>query len=311
MGAKDTITKEYMQNAEIFADAFNFFMYGGEQVIKPEELHELDTTSIALPYGDDNESETVQKFRDVLKMAAAMKDSYAAYLILGIENQTGIHYAMPVRDMLYDALEYSDQVNKAAKSHRKAKNAGDSQAEYLSGFYKTDKLLPVVTLVVYFGASEWDAPRSIHEMMLIKDKRILSFVPDYKINLIAPQEIANEDFSKFKTELSVVLKYIKYSKDKTQLNAVLHEDEAFRKVTRQTAEVINTVTNSKLEFNNGEESIDMCKAIEDMRNDAVHEGATEIAKNLLTDGTFNHEKIASMTGLTLDEVRSLAKKQTA
>ncbi|MCM1222722.1 MAG: hypothetical protein NC548_50520 [Lachnospiraceae bacterium] len=55
----------------------------------------------------------------------------------------------------------------------------------------------------------------------------------------------------------------------------------------------------------------MCKVIEDMRNDAVHEGATEIAKNLLTDGTFNHEKIASMTSLTLDEVRSLAKKQTA
>lgn len=35
----------------------------------------------------------------------------------------------------------------------------------------------------------------------------------------------------------------------------------------------------------------MCKAIEDMRNNAVHEGANEIAKNLLTDGTFSLEKI--------------------
>ena len=42
-----------------------------------------------------------------------------------------------------------------------------------------------------------------------------------------------------------------------------------------------------------------------MRNDAVHEGATEIAKNLLTDGTFRPEKIASMTGLTLEEVQAL------
>lgn len=49
----------------------------------------------------------------------------------------------------------------------------------------------------------------------------------------------------------------------------------------------------------------MCKAIEDMRNDVVYEGATEIAKNLLTDGTFSPEKIASMTGLTLEEVQAL------
>lgn len=52
----------------------------------------------------------------------------------------------------------------------------------------------------------------------------------------------------------------------------------------------------------------MCKAIEDMRTDAVHEGATEIAKNLLTDGTFSPEKIASMTGLTLEEVQALTGK---
>lgn len=82
-----------MQNAEIFADAFNFLMYGGEQVIQPECLHELDTSAIALPYGDDEVSEPVQKARDVLKSATMMADDNAAYLILGIENQTDVHYA--------------------------------------------------------------------------------------------------------------------------------------------------------------------------------------------------------------------------
>lgn len=33
---KDTVTKEYMQDEEVFADAFNFLMYDGEQVIRPE-----------------------------------------------------------------------------------------------------------------------------------------------------------------------------------------------------------------------------------------------------------------------------------
>lgn len=56
MSEKDSVTKQYMQNAEIFADAFNYLVYNGEQVIKPENLHEMDTTAIVLPYGDDNES---------------------------------------------------------------------------------------------------------------------------------------------------------------------------------------------------------------------------------------------------------------
>lgn len=87
MGMKDTVTKEYMQNTEVFADTFNFLIYGGEQIIRPENLHELDMAEIVLPYGDDNKSEPVQKFPDVLKMATAMADENAAYLILGIEKQ--------------------------------------------------------------------------------------------------------------------------------------------------------------------------------------------------------------------------------
>lgn len=51
---KDTVTKEYMQDEEVFADAFNFLMYDGEQVIRPESLHPLDTIAIVMPYGDDN-----------------------------------------------------------------------------------------------------------------------------------------------------------------------------------------------------------------------------------------------------------------
>lgn len=275
MGMKDTVTKEYMQNTEVFADAFNYLIYGGEQVIKPESLHELDTAEIVLPYGDDDKAEPVQKFRDVLKMATAMADENAAYLILGIENQTDIHYAMPVRNGLYDMLQYAKQVSDAGKSHRNANNTGDTNAKYLSGFYKSDKLLPVITLVVYFGASEWDAPRTICDMMLIKDERILAYTPDYRINLIAPQELSEEELDKFSTDLRTVLKYIKFSKDKNLLNAALHEDEAFRSVPRQAAVVINTITNSQLEIKDGEESIDVCKAIEDMRNDAIQEGMAE------------------------------------
>ena len=110
MADKDTVTKEYMQDSAVFADAFNFLLYGGRQVIRPEQLRPLDTTAIALPYGSEGQPEPIQRFRDVLKMVTAMEDGKRAYLVLGIENQSQIHYAMPVRNMLYDAIQYMTQV---------------------------------------------------------------------------------------------------------------------------------------------------------------------------------------------------------
>ena len=53
MAAQDTIGKWYMSDNAIFADAFNFLLHDGEQVIKPWELREADTTEIALPYGNN------------------------------------------------------------------------------------------------------------------------------------------------------------------------------------------------------------------------------------------------------------------
>ena len=41
MADKDTITKDYMQDSETFADAFNFLIYGGKQAIKPSSSDRL------------------------------------------------------------------------------------------------------------------------------------------------------------------------------------------------------------------------------------------------------------------------------
>lgn len=146
----DTITKAYVQDPSIFADIFNYYVYEGRQVIKPEHLIERDSTKIALPYGADGASVPVQKFRDVQKLYAAMTDGKMQYVLYGVENQSEIHYAMAVKNNLYDALEYAGQVEEAAKSHRKERKQKKevseiaekkekkvpSTGEFLSGFWK-------------------------------------------------------------------------------------------------------------------------------------------------------------------------------
>ena len=41
-----------------------------------------------------------------------MDDGRAAYVVLGVEAQDAVHYAMPVRCALYDAANYAGQVGK-------------------------------------------------------------------------------------------------------------------------------------------------------------------------------------------------------
>ena len=171
VGAIDTETKVYLSDRKRFADAFNFSVYGGDEVIRADDLKELDTAAIALPYGADAKA-AVQKYRDLLKLYTAMQDERAIYLVLGVEVQALVHYAMPVRGMLYDALNYARQVTEAAASYRKERKDADStsktnltQEEYLSGFRKEDRLIPVITLPLCLSAEPWDGPKSIHEML--------------------------------------------------------------------------------------------------------------------------------------------------
>ena len=110
MGNIDVEGKQYLSNTVLFADAFNFLLYDGEEVIKPSDLRELGTTELSVPYGN-NARVPVQKYRDILKIWNAMMDDRAIYVILGAELQDKVHYGMPVKDGLYDMLGYSKQVS--------------------------------------------------------------------------------------------------------------------------------------------------------------------------------------------------------
>ncbi len=309
MGTADMVTKEYMRENAVFADAFNYLIYNGKKVIDPAKLKEIDPTEIALPFGDEEKAgedkkgkvqetewssvkngsvrkktagragkktDAVQKYRDILKSAVIKQDEKMSYVLLGIENQTDVHYAMPVRNAIYDALQYGRQVADIAAGHRRNKKdfTGKSNGEYLSGFLKEDCIKPVITLVIHFGAEEWDGPLSLHEMMSVSDIEILSFVENYRIHLIDPAKLTEEQLNKFSTSMREVIGYIKYSKNKDKLLEFLRTD-AHRSIEMNAARVIRTITNTPIEVSEEEEEIEMCKAIEDLIAESEARGRAE------------------------------------
>ena len=165
----------------------------------------------------------------MLKGCTIKQTDKAVFVLLGIENQTQVHYAMPVRDMLYDAMAYYEQVDQAAKRHA-ANGDRQTSAEMISGFLKTDRLLPVITAVIYWGMDKWDGPRSLHEMLEPESKFLTEYVQDYKIHLIVPSEL--EDVEIFHSSLRDVFAFIRCASDKEQMKSLLAEKKEQCRLTR-------------------------------------------------------------------------------
>ena len=275
MGKIDIATKQYMSHKNIIADAFNFYVYDGVQIIKPEKLQKIDTAEFMMPYGNDAKA-AVQKIRDNLMIWESVTDGNAVYVVLGTENQDKIHYAMAVKNMLYDSLQYAKQVEEAKSSYRN-KNKGAaiklSSEEFLSGFRKEDKLMPVVTLVIYFGDKSWDGSKSVHDMFCVNDEQILKYVPDYKINLIEPIKVSDSEYEKFKTDLGSVLQFIKHQSDDD--GRWIKGKRRFQNVEKEAVELINMITGANIAGKEKDEVVDVCRAWENSMKNAKDEGQRE------------------------------------
>ncbi len=219
----------------------------------------VDTTEIVTPYGNGAKT-PIQKYRDNMKIWAAMQDGKAVYVLLGNENQSKVHYAMSVKNMLYDSINYAGQVDEARQSYRNFRYDNDgvkitlTSEEFLSGFRKGDRLIPVITAVILFDPDEWEAPMSIHEMLDV-DEALLPFIPDYRINLFAPAKISDSEFSsreaagKFHTGFGTLMQVIKHQNEIGVADIIRNAP----KVDVASADMIAEVAKIKFEKNVDEE----------------------------------------------------------
>ena len=311
MSTKDTLAKDYMSNNERFADLFNFLLFNGEKVIKAEDLTVQDPTEV-ISLGEGAGLLQEQRPRDLLKNATLMKDDSCYYVLLGLENQSDIQYAMPVKALLYDVLNYGRQVKNISSNHKELRDI--KGREFISGFSKTDKIIPIITLTVYWGSEEWDAPRCLHDMMVIPEG-LEKFVNDYKLNLIIPREVADSDFEKLTTELRLVLSFLKTVNDPDATKQLVESDEGFKNVTGDTVNMLNIYGNAKFKRVKNQEVINVCDVFEEIEKMAKAEGkiegkiegAVEAVDRLTKDAGMTLQTACKFAGITPEEYESFKK----
>ncbi|MBR1865366.1 MAG: hypothetical protein IJ801_02545, partial [Lachnospiraceae bacterium] len=227
---------------------------------------------------------------------------------------------------LYDAIGYSKQIEEARRSYRKDEKGNDeshdeakllvkdgtlkiklTSEEFLSGWRKGDKLIPIITAVIYLSDSPWDGPKSLFEMLNVPDERLYCFLNDYKLNLISPADMGEGEFEKFHTDLGLAMKVIKHQKE--DADEVIKETN-HRKIDRDTAFFLNRAVNLGLEYEEKDGGIDMCLAMEKktLRDNIM--GAIEILKDEGISDEAIIEKIIKKFGVTKEYVLELLVPRT-
>ena len=175
----DTISKDFWRDNEHFADLFNAVLFGGEQVVKPDNLEEMDTDVSGIIMADDYKL-SLGRFRDVVKK----NFDGIELVVLGLEIQEHIHYGMPLRTMVYDLLGYLKEFEGVRKWNKDNGVRAVDADEFLSGIKKDDRFHPIINIILYYGEKEWDGPVSLKDMMVDMPERFANLFADYEINLV-------------------------------------------------------------------------------------------------------------------------------
>lgn len=267
MHKKDVISIDYLEEPARFADLINGYVYQGKELIKPEDIRELNRSVTKISKNDKE----LNRFRAQVITADIVREVYVnmAVAIVALENQADIHYAMPVRVMNLESANYQRQWRKKRKYHAEAKDL--SGAEFLSGFSKEDRLVPTFTIVVYFGKKPWDGPTSMKEMMELEryPQELREMVEDYHIHLLEVRKYQKLD--DFHTDLQYVFGFLLNEESMDGLSAYVQKHkEVFENLSEDAFDMISVMSHSeklseyKQLYLQEDGGTNMCKAIEDM-----------------------------------------------
>ena len=282
MGKKDIISIEYFEDAKRFADLINGYVYEGEEVVLPENIRKENRSWTKKTESSDGKEKEFQiLYRDLVREI----HTELQITLVCLEEQSKVHYAMPVRVMSADGAMYDRQWRDIEKMHRDKKDVKD--AEYLSGFGKNDRLIPVLTIVIYFGQKEWDGPRSLKEMMDLNefDEAVRALIVDYPIHILDVHRLT--ELERFHTDIRYVFGFLQKEKDKHALKMYIKEnEEVFSHLQEDAYDMLSIFSHSgKLkEMKSKYETegvVDVCKAIRDMIEDGKAEGKAEGEQDMM------------------------------
>ena len=306
---KDLNSKNFFDSEERIADLVNGLGCGGRQSVSADDIQPMDTQIF---FGKRHLHDLFSsngisgKSRDIVKKIVLG----IRCMVIGIENQETIDYSIVLRNLVYDAGEYERQAAKIRRSVRKHGRPGiDNSGEYMYGFTKESRLNPAVTFILYYGEKEWDGPRTLWELLDMKNipDGLSELVADYRINLVEVRKLENTDV--FRTDVRQVFDYIKCSGDWDKLKELVSSDPCFEDMEEDAFDMAVEYAGAESmmkvkDRNKNGGKVNMCKAIMEMQEESRQEGISQGISQGIIDGRSQEiYEMGREFGLNADQIR--------
>lgn len=241
MHTPNILSMEYFDNVERIADLLNGFYFHGQQFVMPTNILQKPES---VSRSDNNNNKKISQIliHDSVHQITIDMNLF----LLAFENQDKIHYAMPIRAINGDACEYWRQWKKLKAKHYKNHDL-KTGAEYLSGLSSSDVLTAITTLVIYWGKEPWNAPKTIKEMLNIRNAspEIQNLFFDYAYHLLDVRRFPHIEY--FHTDLQWVFGFLQNSENKEKLNNYINSHiYEFENLAEDAYDLICEITDARL-----------------------------------------------------------------
>jgi len=135
-----------------------------------------------------------QNYQDLLNKVIVMKNNSAYMALLSLDGQSPVDYSLPVRILNLETFAYAICFDKGIRK-------------------------PIITLVINWRMEPWDGPVDLYSMMRDPDPDIRAVSRNYTLNLLDPMTISDDAICRYQSELMPVLASMKYSRNKSYLEA--------------------------------------------------------------------------------------------
>lgn len=152
MGNKDLAEKNLLQYKDVFSDIVNVNLFGGRHYISANELSR-EPGELIIKSSSDNKLKQLQ-----MDVPMKCNKKYNTRFFVCLENQSDINNIMPVRDMGYQHAKYMEQVRTIKETNRQQQTY---PSPITKGIHDTQKLDPVITLVLNYSQKEWKKPKQL------------------------------------------------------------------------------------------------------------------------------------------------------
>ena len=255
MGRREHPLVSYCQESRNFAELLDGWLFRGKGRIHSESISDMDRRFLA----KSGRKVYRERYRDLYKKV----EGAAIHLLIGVEHQENVHYGMPVRVMDYDSISYMAQISRIAGRHEERKDL--TGAEKLCGFSREDRLLPVISLVLYCGASPWDGALRLHELLDFDGvpEELRDYITDYNIHVLDVCHTEDQRLQEFPADIAALFFFLKYKDEPAPLMRNLAEIEQVRSNTCDT--IAECVGERRLKRFIKEEDggkVNMCKALD-------------------------------------------------